>query len=55
MVSKELNSGDLTRIDYDWQPEPLEFSARYDADRAPNFVAQAAEIACEMAAKYQPL
>jgi DNA-binding transcriptional LysR family regulator len=49
MVSKELNSGELVCIDYNWQPDDLEFFARFDADRAPNFVAQAAQIAQEMA------
>lgn len=49
MVTKELNSGDLIQIDYQWQPEDLEFFARFDADRAPSFVPQAAKIAKTMA------
>ena len=49
MVTKELNSGDLIQIDYQWQPEDLEFFARFDADRAPSFVPQAAKIAKKMA------
>ncbi|MFT4708606.1 MAG: DNA-binding transcriptional LysR family regulator [Ascidiaceihabitans sp.] len=53
MVSRELNSGALIRIDYEWQPEHLEFFARYDADRAPSFVAKAAEIAQRLAALHQ--
>ncbi len=53
MVSKELASGALIRIDYEWQPEHLEFSARYDADHARNFVAQAAKIAQDLATSYR--
>ena len=49
MVTKELSSGDLIQIDYQWQPENLEFFARFDADRAPSFVPQAAKIAKTMA------
>ena len=49
MVTKELNSGDLIQIGYQWQPEDLEFFARFDADRAPSFVPQAAKIAKKMA------
>ena len=49
MVTKELSSGDLIQIDYQWQPEDLEFFARFDADRAPSFVPQAAKIAKTMA------
>lgn len=49
MVTKELSSGDLIQIDYQWQPEDLEFFARFDADRAPSFVPQAAKIAKKMA------
>ena len=49
MVTKELSSGDLIQIDYQWQPEDLEFFARFDADRAPIFVPQAAKIAKTMA------
>ena len=49
MISKELNEGDLIQIQYQWQPDDLEFFARFDADRAPRFVAQAAKIAKNMA------
>ena len=49
MFTKELSSGDLIQIDYQWQPEDLEFFARFDADRAPSFVPQAAKIAKTMA------
>lgn len=50
MVQAELERGELVRIDYPWVPAPLEFFARYDAARAPAFVAQAAEIAAGTAA-----
>ena len=53
MVSKELASGALIHIDYEWQPEHLKFSARYDADHARNFVAQAAKIAQDLATSYR--
>lgn len=49
MVRHELASGALIRVEYDWQPAPLEFSARFDADRAANFVAKAAKIARDLA------
>ena len=49
MVSRELGSGDLVRLDYSWHPEPLQFFARYDAERAPRLVAQAARIATDVA------
>ena len=52
MISKELNDGDLIQIQYQWQPDDLEFFARFDADRAPSFVAQSAKIAKNMAEIY---
>lgn len=45
MVFKELASGELKRIDYAWKPEPLDFYARFDAERSPAVVASAAAIA----------
>lgn len=48
MVAAELEAGDLRRIDYAWTPQSLSFAARYDVDRAPQFVARAAAIAAEV-------
>ena len=53
MVTNELKSGELVRINYDWTPESLHFLARYDAERAPLLVSSAAKIASEIAADYQ--
>lgn len=48
MVTDELKSGELVRIDYEWTARSLSFSARYDADRAASFVSRAADIASEI-------
>jgi DNA-binding transcriptional LysR family regulator len=48
MVVDELNSGELVRVNYAWTPRALQFSARYDAGRAAQFVAAAADIAAEV-------
>jgi len=45
MVMAELEAGTLVRLDYGWVPEPLVFHARYDAGRAPRYVAIAADLA----------
>lgn len=52
MVSKELAAGDLVKIQYDWSPESLQFFARYDAEKTPHFVARAAELAGEIAGRF---
>ena len=52
MVLDELEDGELVRVDYAWTPRSLAFSARYDAERAPPFVARAAEIAGEVSRRY---
>ncbi len=48
MVVDELQAGELVQINYAWTPRALQFSARYDADRTPQYVAAAAEIAAEV-------
>jgi len=48
MVVDELQSGELVQVNYAWTPRALQFSARYDADRSPQFVAGAAQIAAEI-------
>jgi DNA-binding transcriptional LysR family regulator len=52
MVINELESGELAQINYDWTPESLSFSARYDAERSAQFVLRAAEIASEISLAY---
>ncbi len=49
MVTRELDSGELTRLDYGWTPEPLEFHARFDARTSPAYVGRAARIARDTA------
>lgn len=49
MVAADLARGDLVAIGYDWVPEALHFFARYDAQRAPVFVTQAAQVAVDVA------
>lgn len=45
MVQGDLAAGRLVRVAYDWTPDPLQFAARYDAERAPGFVRRAADMA----------
>lgn len=52
MVLDELDSGELVRVDYNWAPLSLAFSARYDATRAAPFVVRAAEIASEVSQRF---
>ena len=52
MVADELHNGELVRMNYGWTPRALAFSARYDAERAPQYVAAAAAIAAEVAHDY---
>ena len=48
-VACDLRAGSLVQLQYDWTPEPLHFFARYDAERAPRYVAKAASLAVEVA------
>ena len=52
MVRDHLAAGQLQLINYSWTPDSLEFRARYDADRSPAFVAQAAVLAKELSSRY---
>lgn len=45
MVAQALAQGRLQRLGYDWRPDPLDFAARFDADRAPHFLHRAAAVA----------
>ncbi len=49
MVGKDIASGALVQIIYDWVPEPLHFFARFDAERSLRFVKDAAEVAVRVA------
>ncbi|MFA8443479.1 LysR family transcriptional regulator [Yoonia sp.] len=49
MVAHDLRSGALMPLAYDWTPAPLHFFARYDEERAPRFVAEAAALAVQVA------
>ncbi len=52
MVIEELQRGELVRFNYQWTPRDLEFSARYDAERAPPYVARAAQIGSEISRSF---
>ena len=49
MVRKEIQSGELVEINYDWSPEPLSFLARYDLEKSPHYVDVAAKLAQSIA------
>ncbi|MBT3142313.1 LysR family transcriptional regulator [Phaeobacter gallaeciensis] len=48
LVKDELDKGRLKTLDADWIAPPLEFFARFNADRAPRFVEKASEIAASI-------
>ena len=52
MVAKAIKAGELMRIDCGWNPAPLDFFARYDAEKAAMPVRQAAATAAAVAASY---
>jgi|GEM_PF-5709897 len=52
MVRNELATGQLFRIDYGWAPEALRFLARFDKERAPQFVAKTAMVASDVATRF---
>lgn len=45
LVAAEIASGNLHRVETDWEPEPLSFYARYAPARAALYVEKAAQIA----------
>ncbi|MEM9099863.1 MAG: LysR family transcriptional regulator [Pseudomonadota bacterium] len=49
MAADALASGDLEQLDYPWAPDALSFQARYDAERAPVYVREAARLAAAIA------
>ncbi|PRY79514.1 DNA-binding transcriptional LysR family regulator [Yoonia maritima] len=52
MVAGELARGALCEIRYDWSPAPLDFYARYDAERAAHSVVACADAAVRVARHY---
>ncbi|MGI9315990.1 MAG: LysR family transcriptional regulator [bacterium] len=52
MVSQELKSGALVKLNYGWTPKSLSFFARYDAEKSAQFVEHAATIATEISSNY---
>ncbi|MGX9355065.1 LysR family transcriptional regulator [Roseobacteraceae bacterium S113] len=48
MVRTELAAGALVALEYGWRPEHLHFHARYDAETAPHYVREAAQLAFEL-------
>lgn len=48
LISEEVEGGRLESLKSDWIAPPLSFFARYNADRAPRFVAKACEIAASV-------
>lgn len=48
LVSDEIDDGLLKSLQSDWTAPPLSFFARYNADRAPRFVAKACDIAASI-------
>jgi DNA-binding transcriptional LysR family regulator len=49
MVRDEIASGRLVALDYPWRPDDLVFCARYEAETAPHYVAEAARLAGDIA------
>lgn len=53
MVQSELADGALVPLRYLWVPDELAFWARYDAETTPGYVAEAATIAGQVAARFE--
>ena len=49
MVTDQIKSGELVRLDYGWTPEPLKFLARYHEESAQIYVREAAALAARIA------
>ena len=52
MASRELVEGGLMALDYHWTPADLEFQARYQSDKSPRYVVQAASLAARVATNF---
>jgi DNA-binding transcriptional LysR family regulator len=55
MVTHEIAAGTLVRLVYHWTPEDMNFYARYDAQKASEFVASAAGVAADAAREFNNL
>ena len=53
MTRDSVQKGKLVALDCDWHPPQLEFFARYDAKRMPRFIAEAAQLAAQVATGFQ--
>jgi DNA-binding transcriptional LysR family regulator len=49
MIGDLVAARKLTRLLFGWRPDALVFQARFDGQRAPNYVRQAAQIAARVA------
>lgn len=52
MIEQEINSGELIKLNYEWLPEALSFSARYDQQKSTSVIRSASEIAQQCANKF---
>ena len=52
MVETSLAVGELIELPYDWHPDPLHFAARFEAERAPEFLKTAVSIATSLDQNY---
>jgi len=52
MVREPLSSGQVIELRYDWNPESLEFRARFDARKSASYVAQIAQLAQRVSADF---
>ncbi len=52
MVEKDIASGALVQLEYDWVPGPLHFFARFDAERSLRIVKDAAQAAGRVASTF---
>ena len=54
MVGRELAGGLLVEINYPWAPDPLRYVARFEAERVPPYVGEAARLAQTVARQFEP-
>ncbi|MEO9865895.1 MAG: LysR family transcriptional regulator [Yoonia sp.] len=53
MAERDIAAGRLVVIDADWMAKPLQVAARFHADKVAGYVAQAAQIALQIAETYR--
>jgi DNA-binding transcriptional LysR family regulator len=53
MVRGDIGTGALVALNYGWLPDDLWFQARFDAEAAPHFVAEAARLAEQISHSYR--